>query len=76
MDKTFYIFVLFQLSIVALAIIGYFVWDKRYRKKHGFDVPDGFEKTKEIMIDPTNGKKFRVYYNSTTGERFYLEENS
>ena len=74
MDKTFNFIILFQISIVIFAIIAFFVWDKRYRKNHGLDVPNGFEKTDEITIDPSNGKRFRVYYNSTTGERFYHEE--
>ena len=76
MDKTFNFIILFQISIVIFAIIVFFVWDKWYRKNHGLDVPNGFEKTDEITIDPSNGKRFRVYYNSTTGERFYHEEKS
>jgi hypothetical protein len=68
----FYVFV--QIVIVIAAIAAYVFWDKRYRKNHGFDVPKGFEETDEITIDPSNGKRFRIYYNNITGERFYHEE--
>lgn len=68
----FYVFV--QILIVVAAIAAYVIWDKRYRKNHGLDVPKGFEETDEITIDPSNGKKFRIYYNRKTGERFYHEE--
>ena len=70
----FYIF--FEIIIVIFAVITYVFWDKRYRKNHGSDIPEGFEKTEEITIDPSDGKRLRVYYNSRTGERFYCEEKS
>lgn len=70
----FYMFML--LGIVVLSVISLLVWDKRYRKNHGFHVPMGFEKTEEVTVDPNNGKRFRVYYNPNTGERFYHEERS
>lgn len=70
----FYIFV--QIGIVIIAIVGFVIWDKRYRKNHGLSVPEGFEKTQEITIDPSDGRRLRVYYNNKTGERFYHEENS
>ena len=76
MEKAISIYILVQIFIVILAVIAFFVWDKRYRKNHGLAVPAGFEKTNEVTIDPSNGKRFRVYYNSTTGERFYHEEKS
>lgn len=71
-----YIYILMQLVIVVFAVISLFIWDKRYRKNHGSNVPVGFEKTEEVTVDPNNGKRFRVYYNPKTGERFYHEENS
>jgi hypothetical protein len=71
-----YIYILIQLVIVVFAVISLFIWDKRYRKNHGSNVPVGFEKTEEVTVDPNNGKRFRVFYNPKTGERFYHEENS
>jgi len=65
---------LFTLGFIILALLSYFVWDRRYRKNQGSDIPKGFEKTDELTIDPGSGKKLRVYYNSRTGERFYHEE--
>lgn len=67
-------YILLQIGFVIFVVIAYFIWDKRYRKNHGLEIPVGFEKTEEIMIDPSDGKRLRVYYNSKTGERFYHEE--
>lgn len=69
-------YMLLQLCIVIFAVISLLIWDKRYGKNHGLNVPRGFEKTEEVIIDPSNGKRFRVYYNPSTGERFYHEEHS
>ena len=74
MEVIFYI--LLQLGLVVFAVISLLIWDKRYRKNHGSNVPAGFEKTEEVTIDPNNGKRFRVYYNPKTGVRFYHEESS
>lgn len=68
------IYILIQICVVIFAVVGYVIWDKRYRKNHGVDIPEGFEKTEEITIDPSDGRKLRVYYNSETGERFYHVE--
>jgi len=76
MGKTISFYFLIQMCIVILAVISFIIWDKRYRKNHGLDVPEGFEKTEEITIDPSDGRRLRVYYNSRTGERFYHEEKS
>jgi hypothetical protein len=65
---------LFTLGFILLALLSYFVWDRRYRKNQGGDIPKGFERTDEVTIDPSSGRKLRVYYNSRTGERFYHEE--
>ena len=70
------LYLILEVGIVILAIRSYVFWDKRYRKNHGLDIPKGFEKTEEINIDPTDGRRLRVYYNNRTGERFYHEEKS
>jgi heme/copper-type cytochrome/quinol oxidase subunit 2 len=61
--------------LIVLIMISWFIWDKRFRKKHGRDVPEGFVRTNEINIDPTTKKKLIVYYHPETGERFYKEED-
>jgi hypothetical protein len=76
MKIAFHFYIIFEICIVILAVISYVFWDKRYKKNHGLDIPKGFEKTEEINIDPSDGRKLRVYYNSRTGERFYHEEKS
>lgn len=70
----FYFFI--YAGVIIVAIISYFIYDKRYKKNHGSPVPGGFEKTDEITIDPSDGRRLRVYYNEKTGERFYHEENN
>ncbi|HEY8891771.1 MAG TPA: hypothetical protein VIM70_16150 [Clostridium sp.] len=76
MGKFVSFYILVQICLVIFAIIAFVIWDKRYRKNHGLDVPEGFEKTQEITIDPSDGRRLRVYYNSKTGERFYHEEKN
>ena len=76
MGKIVSFYILVQIGIVIFAVIGFVIWDKRYRKNQGLDVPEGFDKTEEITIDPSDGRKLRVYYNSRTGERFYHEEKN
>ncbi|NLI91090.1 MAG: hypothetical protein GX434_02455 [Peptococcaceae bacterium] len=61
---------------MILAVAGIFIWDRRYRKNQGIEVPKGYDRTEEVTIDPSNGKRFRIYYNSATGQRFYHEESA
>lgn len=64
-----------QFFIFLILIIGsWFVWDRRFKTKHGQKVPKGYTRTNEISIDPTTGKRLVVYFNQETGERFYKEE--
>lgn len=74
MHIIFGIYAFIVAGVIIFAVISLILWDKRYLKNHGSNIPAGFEKTEEISIDPSNGKKFRVYYNPNTGERFYHEE--
>lgn len=62
------------LVIIVIAVGSWFIWDKRFKNKHGQSVPKGFERTNEVSIDPTTQKKLVVYFNPETGERFYKEE--
>lgn len=64
-----------QLVIALILIFGsWFIWDRRFKKRHGQNVPTGFVRTNEVTIDPTTKKKLVVYYHPETGERFYKEE--
>jgi len=67
-------YVLGQIGLIIFAIVAFIIWDKRYRKNNGADVPPGFERTEEVTLDPSDGRLLRVYYNKRTGERFYHEE--
>jgi hypothetical protein len=63
-----------QLILAALvlvfAIVGYFIWDRRYRGEKEGD----FKPTNEVFKDPTTGKLTRVYEDPSTGKRQYREE--
>lgn len=64
-----------QIIFVLVIIFGsWFIWDRRFKTKHGQQVPEGFIRTNEISIDPTTNKRLVVYYNPDTGERYYKEE--
>lgn len=64
------------ISLAIIALLSWFVWDKRYKKGYGQDVPRSYQPTDEVILDPVTGKRTRVYYNPQTGERFYHEENN
>ena len=56
--------------VIVFAIVGYFVWDRRYRgNKDGL-----FKPTNEVFKDPTTGRMTRVYEDPETGARQYREE--
>jgi hypothetical protein len=58
--------------VIVFAVIGYFVWDRRYRGgKEG-----NFIRTDEVFKDPTTGILTRVYEDPATGKRQYKEEAS
>jgi hypothetical protein len=64
-----------QLLILLVLIIGsWLIWDRRFKTKHGHQVPHGYVRTNEVSLDPTTNKRLIVYFNPETGERFYKEE--
>jgi hypothetical protein len=56
--------------VIVFAIVGYFLWDRRYRGH----AQGTFKPTGEVFKDPTSGKMTRVYEDPTTGQRQYREE--
>lgn len=58
------------LFFIVFLIISAFR-DRRHQANKHEQVPEGFEKTSEVSIDPSTGKKVTVYYNSRTGQRWY-----
>ena len=58
------------LLVLVFAIVGYFVWDRRYRGAN----EGNFKPTNEVFKDPTTGKLTRVYEDPSTGKRQYREE--
>ncbi|MGE5422874.1 MAG: hypothetical protein ACM3QW_06400 [Ignavibacteriales bacterium] len=67
---------LFWGGPIIIALLSWFIWDKRYRGNRNSypHLPEGYEKTDEVFIDPVNGKRQRVYYKAETGERLYVDE--
>lgn len=57
--------------VLVFALVGYFVWDRRYRGAAGAT----FKPTGEVFKDPTSGKMTRVYEDPSTGRREYREES-
>jgi hypothetical protein len=67
-----------ELVILVVVIVGIviaiFGWD-RYRggrKSAGND--DASQPTSEVFIDPDTGRRMRVWYNPTSGQREYRPE--
>ncbi|HKC20039.1 MAG TPA: hypothetical protein VKE27_10450 [Candidatus Dormibacteraeota bacterium] len=56
--------------VIAIAVVGYFIWDRRYRG----DQAGAFQRTGEVFKDPTSGKMTRVYEDPSTGRRQYRDE--
>lgn len=65
-----------QIIVLIIIIIGsWFIWDRRFKTKHGQQVPPGFIRTNEVSLDPTTNKRLVVYFNPENGERFYKQED-
>ena len=62
--------VVILVVVVIFAVVGYFVWDRRYRGNE----TGSFKPTAEVFRDPTSGKMTRVYEDPSTGKRQYREE--
>ncbi|MGO4692658.1 hypothetical protein AB4Z50_00130 [Paenibacillus sp. 2TAB26] len=60
-----------QLLVIIIAIISTFIYRRRRLKQRTLQPPAGFQKTNEIFIDPTTGVQQQVWFNPSTGERFY-----
>lgn len=61
-------------GLLIIALLSWFIWDKRYRRDVYRDLPPGYKKTDEVFIDPVDGRKQRVYYNPENGDRYYIDE--
>jgi hypothetical protein len=59
------------LVVTIFAVVGYFIWDRRYRGQQA----GSFRPTAEVFRDPTTGKMTRVYEDPATGQRQYREES-
>ena len=67
-------FFLGYLILTLIIVLGLLLYVNAARKRRGTRtdlVPPGYEPTAEITVDPTTGRKQRVWFNSRTGQRFY-----
>lgn len=62
------------IVLAAIALLSWFIFDKIFKMSDNNEIPPGYERTDELFIDPTNNKRFRVYYNAADGARYYYEE--
>lgn len=62
------------IAVIVIVVLGYLIWDKRYKQRSSSDIPSGYERTNEVNIDPITNRKQRVYYNPSTGDRIYIDE--
>jgi hypothetical protein len=62
---------IFLVFLIIFAVVGYFIWDRRYRGGN----QGNFNRTDEVFKDPTTGKLTRVYEDPSTGQRQYREES-
>lgn len=56
---------------IAILVLLYFSYDRRryHGRPHGRQRP-----TSEVFLDPTTGRRMRVYEDPATGSRSYREE--
>lgn len=62
------------IVLAVIALLSWFIFDKRFKMSNNNEIPPGYGRTEETFIDPTNKKKYRVYYNAADGSRYYYEE--
>lgn len=73
---TTFLIVYFSIQIaffIVILIVSAFR-DRRHEANTEDKVPEGYIKTSEISVDPTTGRKVTVYYNPSTGQRWYHSE--
>ncbi len=76
---TFFVGYLILTVIVVLVLVLIVNVARKKRLANPDAPPAGYEPTAEITVDPTTGRKQRVWYNARTGARYYetlLEDES
>jgi uncharacterized iron-regulated membrane protein len=63
-------------AVVLLGGLAAVLWIGRSRRQTGRDgsLRPGFHPTSEVRVDPTSGRRLRVFVNPTTGERQYRDD--
>ena len=60
--------------VVAGIVIALFGWDRYRGKRKGAGDGSASQPTSEVFIDPATGRRMRVWYDPSTGEREYRPE--
>lgn len=60
--------------VVAGIIIAFFGWDRYRGSRNSGGSGSAAERTDEVFIDPDTGRRMRVWYDPTTGQREYRPE--
>jgi hypothetical protein len=60
--------------VVVGVIIALFGWDRYGGNKKSAGESNASQATNEVFVDPNTGRRTRVWYNATTGEREYRDE--
>jgi hypothetical protein len=64
------VYVVVGVAILVAVVMSFFV------RRHGESaVPaDGWQRTEEVFVDPTSGRRMRVWVDPSGGERRYVED--
>jgi hypothetical protein len=64
------VYVVVAVAILVAVVMSFFV------RRHGESaVPaDGWQRTEEVFVDPTSGRRMRVWVDPSGGERRYVED--
>jgi hypothetical protein len=60
--------------VIAGIVIALFGWDRYRGNRKSTSTGSASEPTGEVFIDPESGRRMRVWYDPTTGQREYRPE--
>lgn len=65
------VYIVVGLAILVAIVMSFFV------RRHGESAlpADGWQRTDEVFVDPTSGRRMRVWVDPRDGERHYVAES-
>lgn len=83
METVIFLFIAQAVIVLVVVWIGWRLYGHRSRgsaRKARNDgnnlLPEPWTKTSEVSIDPSDGRKYRLWFNKQTGERRYVPEDA